>query len=158
MKVNDACHHCSTNKLWTIYRQPLQKLHRKEKSKLLEKSQNTQSFSLKTDQCDQFSSDSQTSRHSSDHCMVTNDSDHCQGPQSATGSDHCLLVMGWTCVLHVHRSHTDTCPQSLLFHVIWAVVSLVLVATEGQDTHFTKEPKVPCSAQSKRYTHTSEIW
>lgn len=31
MKVNDACHHCNTNKLLTIYLQPLQKKKQKQK-------------------------------------------------------------------------------------------------------------------------------
>lgn len=46
MKVNDACHHCSTNKLLTIYLQPLQKKYKNKKKRetreiISVKSQNT---------------------------------------------------------------------------------------------------------------------
>lgn len=68
MKVNDACHHCITNKLLTIYLQPLQKntitketqemisVATEHSGKHCTHSSFSQSVLSKTDQCDQCDS------------------------------------------------------------------------------------------------------
>ena len=69
MKVNDACHHCNTNKLLTIYLQPLQKSYNNKRNpgnhlyvvtehsgKHCTHSSFSQSVVSETDQCDQCES------------------------------------------------------------------------------------------------------
>lgn len=125
MKVNDACHHCSTNKLLTIYLQPLQKIQEQKKKRETQeiisvKSQNTventalihrlfsQSVVSETDQCDQCDSviEEEENNNKKFHNWISNRSDWQPWKKSS-------YVNFPTGVKEIKKTHLQSLPRSM---------------------------------------------